>query len=110
MKNSRVAPVCALFLAASLHTAHGGPMPPASPAAVALVKAMNFDAFVAEAAAPGVRKGRAEGLIDAAQFNCLILQPGQWTDDVARHFARSLSVPSLRADPEVNRMPPRSLL
>ncbi|MEO8020099.1 MAG: hypothetical protein ABI769_20005 [Pseudomonadota bacterium] len=65
--------------------------PPPSKAALDLVAATRFDEFVAEAAAVGGRNLFTQGKLTRQQFNCVILRPEDWTQDVARFFSGALT-------------------
>jgi hypothetical protein len=62
-----------------------------SPAALELVKVMRWDEFIAELGAHSARMEHDQGGLTQAQFNCVILQPREWTDDVARYFSQVLT-------------------
>ena len=65
--------------------------PAPSPASLELVRLIRWDEYLAESNAYSARKAHAEGRLTQAQFNCVILQPKDWTDDVAKYFSRVLT-------------------
>ncbi len=64
---------CLLVLMASWSRAAEPSAP--HPAALDLVRAMRFDEIASEAAARGVRKAYADGLLTRQQFTCAICLP-----------------------------------